>query len=176
VETYFSSFTILSNIFAAIALTAIAFDPRLLHRNEILAAITTYLVVVALIYFAEFHGALEAKSGVGMLTDAAIHDINPLLMLIVWLSFVARGSLSWQSPFVTLGFPIVYLGYLLVRGSLTGIYPYPFLDVSVLGYAQTGLYSAGLLGVYLVVGVLFVLIDRALGRFCRPIDQQIAEA
>ena len=170
-ETYFSSFTILSNILAAIA-----FDVRRLQRSEALTAISTYLVVVALVYFAEFHGALETKSGVGMLTDAAIHDINPLLMLVVWLSFVARGSLPWRSPLVTLAFPLVYLGFVLARGSLTGIYPYPFLDASVLGYARTSLNAARLLGVYVFIGVIFVLIDRALGRFCGPIDQPVAEA
>jgi hypothetical protein len=35
-----------------------------------------------------------------------------------------------------LAYPIAWLAYTFVRGAATGCYPYPFLDVNVVGYAR----------------------------------------
>ncbi len=168
VVAYVSSFTILTNAVAAVALTAVARDPRNLRRTGLLAATVVYLLIVALVYLAEFHGALET-TGIRMVPDALIHLVVPALFFVFWFVCVPKGSLNWRTPFVVLVFPLAYLAYMLVRGTLTGVYAYPFLDAAALGYTKVGENSLALLGVYLVLGIVFTLIDCGFSRFSRPI-------
>lgn len=59
--------------------------------------------------------------------------------------------------------------YILARGRVTGLYPYPFVDVNVLGYGGVLERAAGLLLVFLGTGLIVV----AVGRWTRerPLSQ-----
>ncbi len=52
-------------------------------------------------------------------------------------------------------FPAAYLAYSLVRGSITGWYPYPFLDPGAGGgYSEVAAYSAAVLIVIVAAGAV----------------------
>ena len=53
---------------------------------------------------------------------------------------------------------------MLARGHGIGFYPYPFVDVASLGYAQVLLNALAMLGGFILVGVLLILLDRWQGR------------
>jgi len=163
---FISSFTIETNAMAALAFTAIALDPRRIQRTAFIGAIAVYLFIVALVYFAEFGGALET-TGLRQIPDAAIHDGVPLLFLVFWAVLTPKGLLGWRAPFLWLAFPLAYLAFTLTRGALTGVYSYPFLDAAALGYARVAVNGLVLMAVYLVVGALLVLTDCGLSRFSR---------
>ena len=57
-------------------------------------------------------------------------------------------------------YPGVYLVYILTRGAVTGLYPYPFVDVNVLGYAGVLAHAAVFLLVFLAMGLLVVAVGR----------------
>lgn len=59
-------------------------------------------------------------------------------------------------------FPIIYFIYILLRGAITNIYPYPFLDVARLGYDQVVLNALGLMAAQLALGLVVAAIDHAL--------------
>ena len=61
-------------------------------------------------------------------------------------------------------FPLVYVTYWLLRGPIMGYYPYPFLDVTKLGYPQVFTNSAMLLVAFVVLALVLVAVDRAIGR------------
>jgi hypothetical protein len=61
-------------------------------------------------------------------------------------------------------YPLVYLVYTLIRGSVTGTYPYPFLDVCVIGYGRMLANAAVLLIAFLGMGLAIVAISRKLGQ------------
>jgi len=164
---FVSSFTILTNGFAAVAFTAVAFEPRRIDRVEVIGAVTVYLFIVALVYFAEFHGALET-AGIRRLPDAALHDLVPALFIVFWAVFTPKGLLTWRAPFLWLVFPLAYLAFMLSRGALTGVYAYPFLDAGALGYGRVAVNGLVLMAVYLVTGALLVLADCGLGWMSRP--------
>ena len=164
---FVSSFTIITNALAALAFTAIAADPRRMRHAAPLGAIAVYLFIVALVFFLEFHGALET-TGIAAIPDATIHDIVPLLYVVFWAAFVPKGTLTWRAPFAWLIFPLAYLAFALTRGALSGIYPYPFLDAAALGYGKVAVNGLALMAIYLVVGFVLLLIDCGLGRFSPP--------
>lgn len=53
-------------------------------------------------------------------------------------------------------------GYSLIHGAVTGYYPYPFLDVTQLGYQRVLLNMAALTAVFALLGLVLVGIDRML--------------
>lgn len=55
-------------------------------------------------------------------------------MLCDWLYVEPRSPIPRRSAFAWLGFPVVYLGYTLVRGAVENWYPYPFVDPRPHGY------------------------------------------
>lgn len=172
---FVSSFTIMTNALAALAFSAIAADPRRMRHAAPLGAIAVYLFIVALVFFLEFHGALET-TGIGAIPDATIHDIVPLFYIVFWAAFVPKGTLTWRAPFAWLVFPLAYLAFALARGALTGVYSYPFLDAEALGYGKVAVNGLALMAIYLVVGFVLVLIDWGLGRFSKAASNTAAQA
>jgi hypothetical protein len=161
---YFSSFTILANILAAFALIAAFFNGRETPHADVMAAIATYMAIVAGIYFGELHGTLETTQGLRVFTDATIHYLTPFVFVLYWAFFVQKGLLRWRAPFVWLCFPLVYLAVSLLRVVVTGYYPYPFLNVGAIGGAKVAINSLGLLTVFLGTGFAMVTLDKILDR------------
>jgi hypothetical protein len=56
--------------------------------------------------------------------------------------------------------PLLYLVYSLIRGAITGIYLYPFVEVGKLGYARVALNAVMLLLAFLGTSLLLVAIGR----------------
>jgi len=168
---FVSSFTILVSIMAALILSTTAMNVRRMPRPNLIASVAVYLLIVTLIYVLEFHGALET-TGVRRVPDLALHFILPFVFLLFWILLVPKGSLTWRTPFIVVVFPLVYLAYMLLRGGLTGVYSYPFLDAGALGYRRVALNGAGLLGIYLLGGTFFTLADCSLGWLFPAVDQQ----
>jgi hypothetical protein len=63
-----------------------------------------------------------------------------------------------------LAYPLAYFAASLTRGALTGIYPYPFLNLELLGYERLALNAVALLVAFAVVGWICVALDQALAR------------
>ena len=95
-----------------------------------------------------------------MVADWILHYVTPALFVVYWLIFVPKRSLRWKHPLVWASYPLAYLIYALFRGGLSGFYPYPFIDVAVLGLPRVFLNGAALLVVFCLAGLLLVLIDR----------------
>jgi hypothetical protein len=60
--------------------------------------------------------------------------------------------------------PLLYLLYALIRGVAGDIYPYPFVDVTKIGWARTVANAAGIALGFLGLSFAFVAFDRLLAR------------
>ncbi len=165
---FFSFFTILSNILAACALLAPLAAPnsrvgRFLARPSVRTAIAGYLIVVGVVYYALLRNIGHAQ-GWTLIFERALHYLTPPLFVLDWLLFVPKGPVDWKVGVLSLGFPLLYVVWTLTHGALTGWYPYPFLDVSELGYPRALRNIAGLTLAFLVLELALVGISRALGR------------
>ena len=69
-----------------------------------------------------------------------------------------------------LTYPTVYLLYSLAAGAVSGFYPYPFIDVGLLGYRGTVANSAGITIAYLALASLVIGVDRIIGRSQRRLS------
>jgi hypothetical protein len=163
---FFSFFVIQANILAVLVLTAFAVktgpEEWLVHPF-VRSAVAAYIVMVGIIYETML-SPIEPLQNVQSFTNIAMHYLMPLGYLVFWLTCVRKAGLRWYDPLLWLIYPLFYLGLVLVRGKMSGFYPYPFLDAKTLGYAGVAANTAGLLVVCAAVGMCLVLIGWWLSR------------
>lgn len=165
---FFSYFTILSNILAALLTTfaVLARGSDLGHffaRPVVTATVAMATVIVGIIYTTILRHLWEPQ-GLQLVADVGLHYMMPVLFTIYWLAVVPKGALRFGNVPVMLVYPVIYGVYTLVRGPFADWYPYPFISVKDLGYPQTFTNIAGMLVLFAAVGAVLVLIDRGLAR------------
>jgi hypothetical protein len=161
-----SFFTVLTNI-AAVAVYAASLFPRRLsmlitmNRPVARACVAVCIAVVGLVY-ATVLAKIWAPEGLFWLCDALLHYVAPILYIVWWIGFGRDGTLKWADTPKFLAAPVIYLAYAIIRGSLTGTYPYPFIDVATLGAAKVAINCVLVAAVFLAGSLLAVALDRNL--------------
>lgn len=158
---FFSYFTILSNLIVAVCCTINVLRPgKFFSKPTTLTAVTVYIVIVGIIYNLILR-FLWQPQGLQWVVDELLHTVIPLLFFIYWFVFVPKHELRWNSFWPWLIYPLVYTVYVFIRGAYTGFYPYPFLDVTVLGFTKALINATGV--AVLIIGMSLFLI--ALGKW-----------
>jgi len=99
-----------------------------------------------------------------MIVDELLHSVIPLLFIIQWYLYAPKEGLKWKNIFLWLMYPLLYLIYTLFRGYLSGFYPYPFINVTELGYSRVFINCIGLLIVFLFLSLLFIGIAKLMSK------------
>ncbi|HTN08915.1 Pr6Pr family membrane protein [Agriterribacter sp.] len=164
---FFTFFTILCNILAAVCFTALSIKPRFgngnfFSRPGVLSAVTIYIAIVGIVYQLILRPLWDPQ-GLQKIVDELLHSVMPAYCILFWHLYVPKLTLRWQHIFRWLVFPLCYLVIILLRGAVSGYYPYPFVNVSVLGYGKVFLNCGMLLVAFLFFSVLVV----AVGRFSK---------
>jgi hypothetical protein len=164
VITYFSFFTILTNFLTGFVFTAVALDLQTVRGQwfrspSVQAGTAVYIAIVGAIYQILLR-QLWNPQGAQWVADVLLHSIIPVGYGVYWLLFGPRTGLTWKNAVVWLTYPAVYLVYILARGAVSGLYPYPFVDVNVLGYGGVLTRAALFLLVFLGTGLLVVAVAR----------------
>ncbi|MBO0329032.1 Pr6Pr family membrane protein [[Muricauda] lutisoli] len=159
---FVSFFTILTNTLVALFFTARVFGAdqkrlALFHKKATPMALTVFIVVVGLVYQLVLRDIWN-PTGLQMVVDELLHTIIPAFMYVYWLMFCARTIVTWKQLFKWLLYPLGYLVFVMVRGHFSGFYPYPFFNVTELGWGTT-LLNVGLvfLLILLIMAALFFL-------------------
>jgi hypothetical protein len=165
---YFTFFTILTNILIVVGSTVILLVPRsgwgrFFSKATTLTAITVNIIIVGATYNAILRYIWNPQ-GLQRVVDELLHLIIPILFILFWLIFVPKGSLKWSNVWLWTIYPLAYLAAILIRGAFSGYYPYPFVDVTKLGYPQTLLNCLGIAVAFIVASLLFIGIDKLTGK------------
>lgn len=157
---YFSYFTILSNLLVATCCTCIAIAPQkrlgvFFLKAQTLTAITVYILIVGIIYNIILR-FLWQPAGMQKLVDELLHSVIPVLFLLYWWIYADKRDLQWKQILPWLIFPLIYLIYILIRGSFSGFYPYPFVNVMQLGITKVIVNSIGITFAFIIVGVVLI--------------------
>lgn len=166
--SFFSFFTVLTNTLVAVVLTCELTSRESAARRWFLqpsvsSGIAVSIAVVGLAYSLLLRH-LWHPEGWQLLADELLHDILPLLFLIYWWCCVPKGTLRLAHIALWVIYPLVYFAYVLLRGHVLSAYPYPFIDVSALGYPQVFLNAGGILVGFVVIALLVVGLDRYIAR------------
>ncbi|MEZ5096065.1 MAG: Pr6Pr family membrane protein [Nocardioides sp.] len=171
----FSYFTIWSNVVVAVSATLLLTRPfrdttmRRLLRLDALLMIT----VTAIVYQVLLAPTTEVV-GWSRLTDPILHIVTPIVTVAVWLVWGPRGWVTGRLLPAALAVPVLWIGWMLVRGAVGGTYPYGFVNVSEYGYASVARTLALILLFGLVVAACYWGLDLAL-RGRRSVAEPVAE-
>ena len=165
--SYFSFFTVITNTMVATVLTYAAISRPSKGRTFFLQswvssgiAVSTIVVGVA---YSLLLRQLWQPHGLAWLANELLHDVMPVLFTLYWWFCVPKGSLRVSHIGVWALYPALYFAYILLRGHLLGVYPYPFIDVNKLGYAQVFLNAGEILAGFVGVALMLVALDRWAG-------------
>ncbi len=159
-----SFFTIQGNILSGIVSAQLAIRPerdgrlwRVLRLDALFGIAVTgivYSTVLARIH--EPHGWKETAA------NTIVHYLVPIGMVLGWLLFGPRPRITARVVAWSLLWPVLWLGYTLLRGALWHWYPYPFVDVAAHGYGTVLINAVLVTLVFAVIAALFLVADRRL--------------
>ena len=168
---FFTFFTILCNILVAICFTVLSVKPvvengMFFSRSSVLSAVTVYITIVGTVYQLALRSIWDPQ-GLQKIVDELLHSFTPAYFILFWFLFVRKYALRWQQILPWLTFPLCYLIIILFRGAAADYYPYPFVNVTKLGYARVFLNC----GMVLIAFLFFSALVVALGKFSKkPVD------
>lgn len=93
--------------------------------------VVLYMAIVGVVFALLLSGLQEELQTTIPWVDFVVHKLMPVVLVVAWLLDPPRHRVplwSW------LAYPAAWLAYTLVRGASADWYPYPFVDVSELGY------------------------------------------
>lgn len=168
---FISYFTILTNTLVGVCTSYLLLNPgsklgQFFAKPRTLTAVTVYIVIVGLIYNLILRWQWDPQ-GAQYVVDLFLHTIIPAGFLIYWFAFVPKKELQWKHVFPWLIYPLIYMVYILIRGAIINEYPYPFVDVTVLGYKDALINGVGVLFTFLAVSLLLVAIAKWTSRKSR---------
>lgn len=161
----FCFFTIQSNVIVGVTTLLLALRPDrgstafwTFRLDGVLAiAVTGIVFHIALADLHELRGAAA-------FADFMLHTASPVLCVVGWLVFGPHGRIGRRTVVLSLIFPVAWLVFTLVRGPFVDFYPYPFLDVRLLGYGQVLLTCLLVAVLFLALAAGAAALDRVLAR------------
>lgn len=165
---FFSYFTNLSNSLAAGVLLfsawRAAWAPSATALDDKLRGASVVNMAVVGIVFA----ALLRNVDLGALlpwVNFVLHYVMPCVVVLDWLLQAPQTRLGARQLLLVLVFPMLYLAYVLLRGSSTGWYPYPFLNpANVGGYGGVAVYAVCIALTFLLAGWALFALGNRLGK------------
>lgn len=151
-----SYFTILSNIAAVYVMGRAALSPEWRESNTaVIGAVTLYMTITGLIYAFVLRPIGADVGEYRPWVDFIQHTAGPAALVMDWLLFTPRAPIGKRFFFGWFVFPLLYLPYSLIRGAITGWYPYPFLDPDSAagGHTRVAISVVVILGVFIAVAV-----------------------
>ena len=156
-------FTVQANVLVAVAAFTLLRRPDRDGRfwRVVRVASLVGIAVTGVVHWFLLRPLLDL-TGWSYLCDRLLHVVVPVLAVVGWLLFGPRPRVALRDWLLALIWPAGWLAYTLVRGAVTGFYPYPFLNVSELGSASVAVASLGITVMFTVVSLLLWLGDRRL--------------
>ena len=160
---FFLAFTIWTNILLAVYffITCFLFDFKIgvwSNKDHVKSALLLYIIIVGASYHFLLSMTWEPK-GFVLWGINIQHYLTPILMLIDWLLLKPSTKIIFKHTVLWLIFPIAYALFTIIRGSITGHYPYYFFHVGNLGIVQVLINMIGFLCVFLILGNLIAFVN-----------------
>jgi len=160
---FVSFFTILTNSLVALFFTARSLNLKFTYTTGLLTAVTVYIFMVGIVYqFLLRH--LFHFTGLQWVVDELLHTINPLLVLLYWYFYEKKDAVKYSQTKSWLIYPLVYCIYTIIHGRYSGFYPYPFVDVTKIGFQRTLINCGLLILFFMFIALLFVAIGNRIAK------------
>jgi hypothetical protein len=161
---YFSFFTIQSNLIAAalFLLGAARWRAGRSSRLDFLrGGAVVYMTVTGVVYFLLLRG-VEVDTTIPWV-NSVVHQVMPVVVIADWLIDPPATRITMRQGLLWLSFPLLWIIYTLIRGTIVHFYPYPFLNPANGGYVSVALYCVAILVFMTAVCAGVVAVGNALG-------------
>lgn len=160
---FFSFFTVQSNILVLVTSAQLARGPA---RDGMIWRVARLDAVIAITVTGVVHywvlRPIQDLSGLDAVADVLLHVVSPIAAVIGWAWFGPRPRVIGRVVALAVVWPLLWLAYTLGHGAIGGWYPYPFIDVSVIGYGRAVLSSAVVTVIFLALAGGMRWLDRVL--------------
>lgn len=157
---FLSFFTIQSNLYVIAVLLIESLGGCGLSnptRSSLRGAAVLYMAITGIVYAVLLANLPIVKEIVHPIADAIHHLLIPIWVLFDWVASPPQDRISMRRALWWLVYPLVYLFISLLRGTLTGWYPYPFLNpAGPGGWTGIGVVSFAILilGLIILCGIV----------------------
>jgi hypothetical protein len=165
-ENYFWFFSIqtsLANIVVLGVSGILSLARHPVSRGLVVArgALVTFSSMTSVVYHALLLDLVEGPSVRDPLTQwplDVVHVWVPIYLVVDWVFDNKRPALRWWFVLVGFAYPVVWFIASLIRGGLTGWYPYPFMNPNT-GEGWVAVWiTAGLIGLAALASLSVVLV------------------
>lgn len=174
---YFAFFTIQTAMINIVVLIVGGIMALRLERDTrlytaIRASAFAYAIVTGVVYNLLLRDIPNDDGYVGPTwANEALHVWIPIYFALDWLLTPGRVRVAWSTVWLAVSYPLIWVGVTMVRGSLTGWYPYPFLEPDgpngVIGVVT---YVVAIAAFIIALAALAVLINRVHTRGVRGVS------
>jgi hypothetical protein len=167
---FFSFFTNQSNLLVSLFFctdAALRWRGQPLPRSfydRLRGALILYMTMTSSIYWLFLHHLVHFESTAAALANNFLHSGALIFLLIDWFWDRPQTRICKRFFVVWLLYPLFYEIVIMLLGSMSGWYPYPFLDIGRLGIEKWALWNGAMalgIGGY---AVLIILINNSLRR------------
>ncbi|MBX2925928.1 MAG: Pr6Pr family membrane protein [Chitinophagaceae bacterium] len=157
---FFSFFTILTNLLVAVYFTVSMVKQKgrylsMLDKPGTLTSVTVYITVVGLVYQVVLRSTWN-PTGLQKIVDELLHSIIPVIVIFFWYLYERKSLVKFRQIPQWLLYPLLYLVYILIRGSFSGFYPYPFVNVANIGLQKVLINCVVLTALFIGISALFI--------------------
>lgn len=161
---FFSFFTILTNTIVFLCSALLLFGGKcnmnsFFRKCTTITAITVYILIVGIVFNLLLRQIADLK-GHHLIVSEIFHTVVPCLFFFYWLFFVSPQRISFKVILFWLIYPILYIIYTLLHGILTNFYPYPFIDVTQLGFKTAIVNGLFVLIAFVVLSIILIFVSK----------------
>jgi hypothetical protein len=164
---FFSFFTIQSNILAVAALFALVLVPRPARTplfDGARGAVVLYMAITGAVFALLLSGLQEELQTSDSFVNFVVHQLMPAALVVDLFLDRPRHRLPRRTVLAWLAYPLGWLAYTLARGAQVDWYPYPFVDVSELGYGGVLVRAVALAACFAAAGAVLLWVANRLAR------------
>ena len=145
---FWSYFTNQSNLFTAIVLLVSAYalwrGYKWKHLDLFRGAATIYMIITGVVFAVLLSGGDTKDLTAVPIDNTILHELIPIALVVDWLINPPVKRIPFVRALLWLVYPIVYAACALIRGALTGWYPYPFFNPEPNGYGPVAVTIAAI--------------------------------
>ncbi|ALE04613.1 hypothetical protein AL755_02990 (plasmid) [Arthrobacter sp. ERGS1:01] len=162
---FFSYFTVESNIFVGVATGMLFMRP---DRDgafwRVLRIGSMFGITVTLAIYHFILSPLAAFTGIASASNIGLHYVVPIFAILGWIFFGPHPRVTWRALLLAALWPASYIVLTIAQGAVTGFYPYPFVNITKLGFTTVAVNGVGVILLLLAVGALYLLLDNLIAR------------
>jgi hypothetical protein len=126
-------------------------------------SVLSYAVVTAVVYNVLLRGIPDEGFVTTPWPGEIMHVWIPIFIVLDWMLAPGRPAVKWNALGIVVIYPLTWVAATLVRGAVTGWYPYPFLEPST-GVASVALYVVAIAAFIVANASVGIVLARATHR------------